>query len=171
MRRRVDPRPGRGVSPRARAREDRAGDPLAGLVNLFDLGIVLSVAFLLAALSSLDLTTALFKAPNQAPPGSVTVKQDEESRPIELQPGERVVGRGEPVGTVYRLDDGRTIIVQPKGTEGVPGAGGADAGGGGRATPGGQGTPGDLDAGGTGDDGIATDGGGATDDEPTLGAP
>ena len=43
------------VTPRARSREDRAGDPLDGLVNLFDLGIVLSVAFLLAALSSLHL--------------------------------------------------------------------------------------------------------------------
>ena len=43
------------VTPRARSRDDRAGDPLDGLVNLFDLGIVLSVAFLLAALSSLDL--------------------------------------------------------------------------------------------------------------------
>jgi hypothetical protein len=47
------------TSPRARAREDRAGDPLDGLVNLFDLGIVLAVAFMLAALSSLKLTGAL----------------------------------------------------------------------------------------------------------------
>ena len=43
------------VTPRARGHGDRAGDPLDGLVNLFDLGIVLSVAFLLAALSSLHL--------------------------------------------------------------------------------------------------------------------
>ena len=52
--------PRRGVAPsvtaRARSHEDRAGDPLDGLVNLFDLGIVLAVAFLLAALSSFDLT-------------------------------------------------------------------------------------------------------------------
>ena len=34
------------VTARARCRDDRAGDPLDGLVNLFDLGIVLSVAFL-----------------------------------------------------------------------------------------------------------------------------
>ena len=54
----TDPRPGGrmiSVTPHARNREDRAGDPLDGLVNLFDLGIVLSVAFLLAALSSLHL--------------------------------------------------------------------------------------------------------------------
>jgi hypothetical protein len=43
-------RVGGTVSPRARSRDDRAGDPLDGLVNLFDLGIVLSVAFLLATI-------------------------------------------------------------------------------------------------------------------------
>ena len=49
------------VTPNSRAgsREDKAGDPLDGLVNLFDLGIVLSVAFLLAALSSLHLGSAI----------------------------------------------------------------------------------------------------------------
>jgi len=44
----------RFVSPSARQRPDRGGDPLDGLVNLFDLGIVLSVGFL--ALVSLALT-------------------------------------------------------------------------------------------------------------------
>ena len=43
------------VTPHSGRGEDRAGDPLDGLVNLFDLGIVLAVAFLLAALSSLHL--------------------------------------------------------------------------------------------------------------------
>ena len=54
------------VRPRARVRDDRAGDPLDGLVNLFDLGVVLAVAFLLAALASLDLTGVLTR-------GDVTV--------------------------------------------------------------------------------------------------
>ena len=31
------------VTPRVRRHDDRAGDPLDGLVNLFDIGIVLSV--------------------------------------------------------------------------------------------------------------------------------
>lgn len=158
----------RRVNPRARTREDRAGDPLAGLVNLFDLGIVLSVAFLLAALSSLDLTAALFTEERQAPPGSVTVEPGEESRPIDLQPGERVVGRGEPVGTVYELDDGRTIIVQPEDSEAAPGAGAPEPSPGDTGATGGGATGGGAAA----DDGIATDGGGAsTDDEPTLGVP
>ena len=38
------------VSHRARRHVDRGGDPLDGLVNLFDLGIVLAVGFLIAGL-------------------------------------------------------------------------------------------------------------------------
>ena len=101
------------VSARARSREDRAGDPLDGLVNLFDLGIVLSVAFLLAALSSLKLGPEVLgrdrtaaNAPAVVAPRNTTV------RSIHLRPGERVVGHGRAVGTVYQLDDGRTIVVR-----------------------------------------------------------
>ena len=68
------------VTPRARSREDRAGDPLDGLVNLFDLGIVLSVAFLLAALSSLHLGGAITRNGLKA----TAVKQ------IQVQPGQTV---------------------------------------------------------------------------------
>jgi hypothetical protein len=106
------------VTARARNREDRAGDPLDGLVNLFDLGIVLSVAFLLAALSSLDLTSALTeRAKQQAAAASaspVVAGRDQAVKPLELEPGERVVGRGRPVGVVYRLADGRTVIVKQR---------------------------------------------------------
>jgi hypothetical protein len=106
------------VTARARTREDRAGDPLDGLVNLFDLGIVLAVGFLLAALSSLKLTPQLLGAKAGAQPAAardaVVVGAAQEARTLRLQPGERVVGRGERVGTVYRLRDGRTIIVRPR---------------------------------------------------------
>ena len=98
-------------SRRARTREDRAGDPLDGLVNLFDLGIVLAVGFLLAALSSLDISPA---AVQRAEPGDVVVKPGEQVETIELAPGERTEGRGEEVGRVYRLEDGRTILVRPR---------------------------------------------------------
>lgn len=104
------------VTARARSRDDRAGDPLDGLVNLFDLGIVLSVAFLLAALSSLDLTSALTsksKAEQATRPvDAVVTKKDQQVKEVRLKPGERVVGRGQPIGTVYRLSDGRTVIVR-----------------------------------------------------------
>jgi hypothetical protein len=96
------------VSHRARVREDREGDPLDGLVNLFDLGIVLAVGFLLAALSSAKLTPEIL-AEKQPP---VIAKPGEKTEAIELDPGERVVGRGERLGTVYRLEDGRTVIVR-----------------------------------------------------------
>jgi hypothetical protein len=96
--------------------EQWAGDPLDGLVNLFDLGIVLSVAFLLAALSSLDLASALTgKAETDArtrPADAVVAEQDQKVKQVELKPGEKVVGRGEPIGTVYRLSDGRTVVVR-----------------------------------------------------------
>jgi hypothetical protein len=106
------------VTARARSREDRAGDPLDGLVNLFDLGIVLSVAFLLAALSSLKLgPEALGRdrgaaTSRTAPAGSIVVGRDTRVRAVQLRPGQRVVGRGRAVGTVYQLEDGRTIVVR-----------------------------------------------------------
>jgi hypothetical protein len=123
------------VNARARTREDRAGDPLDGLVNLFDLGIVLAVAFLLAALSSIDLAPSVLKQ-NEAqqtgaipvPADSVIQKPGEEANTIELQPGEEVVGQGEPVGTVYRLSDGRTVIVRPDSAAPVPGEDVPDSG-------------------------------------------
>ena len=116
---------GTKVTARARSRQDRAGDPLDGLVNLFDIGIVLSVAFLLAALSSLDLTSVLTERDqsleNSVPADSVLANPEDQVETIEIQPGQEVVGRGEPLGTLYQLEDGRTIVVRP----GATGAAGA----------------------------------------------
>src|SRR5262249_38478172 len=55
------------VKPRAHNRADRAGDPLDGLVNMFDVGIVLAVAFLIAALEAHHLTQALIQKPTTTP--------------------------------------------------------------------------------------------------------
>lgn len=108
------------VTARARTREDRGGDPLDGLVNLFDLGIVLAVAFLLAALSSINLTPDVLKSKStqqtqSVPKDSVLTKPDETIEQIQVEPGSTVVGRGEKLGTVYKLSDGRTVIVKPGG--------------------------------------------------------
>jgi len=105
------------VTARARSRDDRAGEPLDGLVNLFDVGIVLSVAFLLAALSSLNLTEAITgekakQSQNTAPPDAVIAPKDDKVKQVQIKPGEKVVGRGEAIGTVYELSDGRTVIVR-----------------------------------------------------------
>jgi hypothetical protein len=99
------------VTPRAHRGEDRAGDPLDGLVNLFDLGIVLSVAFLLAALSSLHLSQTITKTGLRAPAQAIVVKPGQKVAPLP-QPGGKTIGRGTPAGTVYRLTDGRLIYVQ-----------------------------------------------------------
>lgn len=116
------------MSSRAHRHEDRGGDPLDGLVNLFDLGIVLSVAFLLAALSSADLTKVLTDSEAAkaaaAAANAVTEQPDEVTKEIQLDPGEKVVGNGEEIGRVYRLEDGTTIIVRPKDETGVVGEGG-----------------------------------------------
>jgi hypothetical protein len=101
---------------RARSHADRAGDPLDGLVNLFDLGIVLAVAFLLAALSSLKLSDLLTEenvTMVRSSPGSETVivKKGDQVRSVELN-GRRVVGEGRRIGSVFRLEDGRTVFVE-----------------------------------------------------------
>jgi hypothetical protein len=114
------PRPPRRrtfVTPNARRRGDRAGDPLEGLVNLFDLGIVLAVAFLLAALASLKLSSLLTDQnvtviKKGAKQDTVIVKNLEKVTTVTLSHA-RVVGKGEPIGRAYRLADGRVVIVKP----------------------------------------------------------
>jgi len=106
------------VVPHAGRREDRAGDPLEGLVNLFDLGIVLAVAFLLAALASLNLSglltsedvTVTKKTDGQE---TVIVKKDDKVQAVKLSK-RKIVGTGEKIGQAYRLADGRVVIVRPR---------------------------------------------------------
>lgn len=100
------------VPPHAGSREDRAGDPLDGLVNLFDLGIVLSVAFLLAALSSLHLGGAITRHGLRATQLTAIEVRPGETVARLPRPGERTIGHGIAVGTVYRLDNGQLIYVQ-----------------------------------------------------------
>jgi hypothetical protein len=99
------------VSPRAKRHDDRAGDPLDGLVNLFDLGIVLSVAFLLAALSSLHLEGTITKNGLKATNQQINIKPGEKVAPLP-KPGQRTIGQGTQAGVVYRLADGRLVYVQ-----------------------------------------------------------
>lgn len=87
-------------------REDRAGDPFEGLVNLFELGVVLAVGFMLAALSALDVEERLGGAES-----SVEVRSDHPAKTVEMT-GARHEGRGVPLGRAFRLEDGRTVIVR-----------------------------------------------------------
>ena len=104
------------VTPRARERIDRNGDPLDGLVNLFDLGIVLAVAFLLAALQSVNLTELLTRknvtvVRNDSSGQTLIVKQGDQLKTVHLS-RQTVTGAGERVGDVFRLADGRLVYVQ-----------------------------------------------------------
>ncbi len=86
--------------------EADAGDPLDGLVNLFDIGIVLAVAFLIAGLT-LTVDPDSGEIQRRAAAGAkVRVLPDPSG-------GRRASGRGQPVGTAYRLADGRLVIVSP----------------------------------------------------------
>jgi hypothetical protein len=88
--------------------EENAGDPLDGLVNLFDIGIVLAVAFLIAGLT-------LAVDPNS---GRIERRPAAEASAGRVLPPpsstRRASGRGQPVGTAYRLADGRLVIVPPR---------------------------------------------------------
>jgi hypothetical protein len=104
------------VTPRARLRGDRAGDPLDGLVNLFDLGIVLAVAFLLAALQSVNLTELLTRknvtvVRNDSSGQTLIVKQGDQLKTVHLS-RQTVTGAGQRVGDVFRLADGRLVYVE-----------------------------------------------------------
>jgi hypothetical protein len=86
--------------------EDAAGDPLDGLVNLFDIGIVLAVAFLIAGLGlTLNQHTHRLQARTPAGLHTQTLPSPSPSAPA-------TSGHGKPVGTVYRLADGQLVYVQ-----------------------------------------------------------
>jgi hypothetical protein len=80
---------------------------------------VLAVAFLLAALSSLNLTdlvtrsdvTVVRSGPDDQ---TVTVKRGDRVETLRVDPERRVVGRGNRVGSVYRLADGRLVYIEGK---------------------------------------------------------
>ncbi|HKG02141.1 MAG TPA: DUF2149 domain-containing protein [Conexibacter sp.] len=93
--------------------DDDAGDPLDGLVNLFDVGIVLAVAFLLAGLGlTRDAATGRIEQEHKRTPRS-GVTQHQSTQPLPAPAASApATGRGRQVGTVYRLADGRLVLVR-----------------------------------------------------------
>jgi hypothetical protein len=92
-----------GLGRHGRLSGEDAGDPLDGLVNLFDIGIVLAIAFLVAGLG-LTRDPKSGRVEPRAPAPTATPQ------------GPTAGGRGQAVGTVYRLADGRLVLVGPSGT-------------------------------------------------------
>jgi len=86
--------------------EDAAGDPLDGLVNLFDIGIVLAVAFLIAGLG-LTLDRHTHRLQTRAPTAQRT-----HALPTPSSSAPAASGHGQAVGTVYRLSNGQLVYVQ-----------------------------------------------------------
>ena len=78
-----------------------AGDPLDGLVNLFDLGIVLAVGFLVAGLSLTASLAAHRRQPTQT-----------QTEALKAPAHQTASGQGQPVGQVFRLPDGRLVLVK-----------------------------------------------------------
>jgi hypothetical protein len=90
--------------------ESDAGDPLDGLVNMFDLGLVLAVAFLIAGLTIAATKSAQQKQPTKTTEQTLTTPSSKQT----------AAGRGESVGQVYRLPNGQLVLVKPKGSQATP---------------------------------------------------
>jgi hypothetical protein len=89
---------------------DEAGDPLDGLVNLFDIGMILAVAFLVAGLA------VTLHGKHQRPARGAAAAEGQERVLPNPASAPQASGRGEPVGQVYRLPDGRLVYVKrPRG--------------------------------------------------------
>jgi hypothetical protein len=112
---------------------DRNGDPLDGIVNLFDVAIVLAVGFLVAALSAAGVSGLLTSdsltiVTNPGTPQmQVIVKEGDQITKLDMQSGAEVEGVGTLIGSFYKLTDGTMIYVPagetaPSGATPVPGA-------------------------------------------------
>jgi hypothetical protein len=102
-------------------RTDRNGDPLDGVVNLFDVAIIQSVGFLLAALTGIGLTGILSSKnvtivtnPGQ-PDMQVITKKGSQITKLNLKAGQQVSGVGTLIGQFYRLPNGTTVYVPSSG--------------------------------------------------------
>jgi len=95
------------------------GDPLVGVVNLFDASMVLVVALLLA----LAGTASLAEVAARLSPEDITIVTDPGGADMEMiiKRGKKIEklrrgagvgrGRGERLGTAYRLESGEVIYV------------------------------------------------------------
>jgi hypothetical protein len=100
---------------------DRNGDPLDGIVNLWDLAIVLAVGFLVAALSAVGVS-GLLTSQNMTvvtnpgtPQMQVVVKEGNTITKLSAQASAQVQGTGTLLGSFYKLADG-TVVYVPAGS-------------------------------------------------------
>jgi hypothetical protein len=106
---------------------DRNGDPLDGIVNLFDVAIVLAVGFLVAALTAAGVSGLLTSKSMTivtnpgTPQMQVIVKSGNQIKKLTLSSGAQVQGEGTLMGSFYKLTNG-TVIYVPNGTQAPAGS-------------------------------------------------
>jgi len=100
---------------------DRNGDPLDGIVNLFDVAIVLAVGFLVAALTAAGITglltsdTMTIVTNPGTPEMQVVVKEGDQIKKLDMTNGAEISGVGTLLGSFYTLADG-TVVYVPAGS-------------------------------------------------------
>jgi hypothetical protein len=111
---------------------DRNGDPLDGVVNLFNVAIVLAVGLLFAALAAVGMTGLLTNenltivTDPGTPEMQVIVKEGDKITKLDMESGSEVSGVGTLLGSFYKLADGTVVYVPagqtaPDGSIPVPG--------------------------------------------------
>lgn len=101
---------------------DRNGDPLDGIVNLFDVAIVLAVGFLVAALTAAGVSGLLTSKSMTivtnpgTPQMQVIVKDGNQIKKLSMSSSAQVQGVGTLIGSFYKLTDG-TVVYVPSGTQ------------------------------------------------------
>ena len=96
---------------------DRHGDPLEGMANLFETGMVLAVAFMLLSLSAVGMAD-FFNSANQTyvvqNPGTndmeIITKNGQQIERFKAS-DQTSEGKGTELGSIYRLDNGSTVFV------------------------------------------------------------
>ncbi|ODS83636.1 MAG: hypothetical protein ABS46_05900 [Cytophagaceae bacterium SCN 52-12] len=91
-------------------------DPISGVANLFDLSVVLIVAMIFALVSTLDMLD-MFSGSDvtytkQAANGEIEIieKKGKEIK-VKKITKDQSSGKGERLGTAYKLEDGQVIYV------------------------------------------------------------
>jgi len=126
--------------------EDRNGDPLDGIVNLWDVAIVLAVGFLVAALTAAGISGLLTQdnmtiVTNPGTPEmQVIIKEGDQIKKLNVQNGAVISGVGTLLGSFYTLADG-TVVYVPSGSTPPPGSGTTPGSGETTTTPGTTTTP------------------------------
>jgi len=100
-------------------RSDGDDDPVAGMANLFDIGMVFAVALMVALVSSMGLREVfsdedftMVKNPGTDQMEIIVKEGEEVTRYRPSANGAPASSpRGRPVGTAYELEDGRIIYV------------------------------------------------------------